>query len=189
MSKKADPREVLKDISKILEELNINYIVTGGLAVVVWGRPRYTADIDTVVEMDAGDVNKLAVALRKLGKAGYINEDAMHEALKNKGEFNFIDGRTGMKIDFWIATNTPFDKSRMERKTAEDIKGQRVYFTSPEDLIISKLQWYALSESTRHIEDIESVLDISRDKLDMDYLKKWAAKLDVNDILDNILAE
>ncbi|MEK7154002.1 MAG: hypothetical protein AAB792_00395, partial [Patescibacteria group bacterium] len=54
------------------------------------------------------------------------------------------------------------------------------YFVSPEDLILSKLLWYKKSQSTRHLEDVESVLKIS--KVDKKYLKNWAGKLDVAEI-------
>jgi len=187
MGKTADPRNVLADIAKILDGLKIKYIVTGGLAVVVWGRPRYTADIDTVVEMDTDDIGKLAKALRGLGKAGYINEDAVRDALKNEGEFNFIDGRTGIKVDFWVAKNTPFDQSRLKRRVARKINNQRVFFTSAEDLILIKLLWYRESASSRHIEDIESVFEISGKNLDMEYLKKWAERLGVAQTLRDAL--
>ncbi|MEX2144903.1 MAG: DUF6036 family nucleotidyltransferase [Candidatus Spechtbacterales bacterium] len=187
MKETTDPRNILVDIAKIFERLNMKYMVTGGLAVVVWGRPRYTADIDTVVEMDSKDVDKLAKALRELGEHGYISEDAMRDAIRNDGEFNFVDGETGMKVDFWIARNTPFDKSRLARRMSKDINGQKVYFTSPEDLILIKLLWHAKSHSTRHTEDIESVLDISGEKLDMEYLKKWAVKLSADKTLEEIL--
>ncbi len=50
--READPRQLLVSITKTLKYLNIPYLVTGGIAVLVWGRPRFTADIDIVVELD-----------------------------------------------------------------------------------------------------------------------------------------
>ena len=90
-----DPRHLLKKISQILEDLGISYFITGGMAVLIWGRPRFTADIDILVELDSKNVSRLERALLSLGKAGYVDKDAIEEALLKEGEFNFIDGETG----------------------------------------------------------------------------------------------
>ena len=176
-----DPRELLKNIVRIFERLKIPYLVTGGMAVLVWGRPRFTADIDIVVEIKPSDVGGLVNALKALGKAGYIDEDAATETVVNGGEFNFIDGTTGVKVDFWVSDNGDFDLSRFERCSTKEILGQKIFFTSPEDLILSKLKWFKESGSNRHLEDAESVLKISGEDLDMEHLKKWAEKLGVMD--------
>lgn len=176
-----DPRELLKSIAQIFERLNLPYLVTGGMAVLIWGRPRFTADIDIVVEIKPSDVEGLVKALRNLGKAGYIDENVAIYTVKGGGEFNFIDGVTGIKIDFWVSSNDPFDLSRFERRSAKEILGQKIYFTSPEDLILSKLKWFKESGSNRHLEDAESVMKISEKDLDRGYLEKWAEKLEITD--------
>src|SRR3989344_6518627 len=107
-----DLENTLKKVAKILQNLKISYLVTGGVAVVIWGRPRYTADIDLIIELKKEKVKKLIAALKN---KGYIDEDAVNEALKNMSEFNFIDNDTGMKVDFWILTNSAFDRSRLKR--------------------------------------------------------------------------
>lgn len=69
------------------------------MAIVVWGRPRYTADIDIIIELKKEKVKQLVLTLIK---EGYVDEDAVREALKYKSEFNFIDHETSLKVDFWI---------------------------------------------------------------------------------------
>ena len=182
-----DPRKLLIKVVQILERLNIPYIITGGMAVFVWGRPRYTADIDMVVEMQAEKVEDLAEELMKLGETGYVDTEAIREALKTEGEFNFVDGTTGMKVDFWILKKEPFDQSRLQRRVAKEVLGEQVYFSSPEDLILMKLLWARDSVSTRQLEDVESVLAISKGEIDMGYLTQWAKELGVQDILHKLL--
>jgi len=185
-----DPRKLLIRVAKIFKDLEIPYIVTGGIAVLIWGRPRFTADIDIVVELDWGKVDNLEKALMALGRFGYVDKGAMREALRQKGEFNFIDGNTGVKVDFWILNKSDqLDILRIRRKVLKKILGKTVYFISPEDLILSKLKWYELGESTRQLEDIESVLKISGEKLDMKYIRQWAKKLGALDILNDIIAK
>ena len=179
-----DPRHLLVQIAKILERLGIPYLVTGGIAVLVWGRPRFTADIDIIVELKQSEIKKLAQALRELGEAGYIDEESMKRALVSQGEFNYIDGQTGVKVDFWSLKGDAFDLSRLKRRVPKEVLGQKIYFTSPEDLILIKLRWYKESRSGRQLEDVESIFKISGDHLDKKYLQEWAKKLGVYEILE-----
>jgi len=178
--------ELLTKIARILKKLKIPYIITGGMAVSVWGRPRYTADIDIVVEMLEKNIESLAKELLSIDKDVYISEDAMKEALKSKGEFNFIHPQSGLKVDFWVVKDN-FEKLKIKRAITKTIDGQEISFSSPEDLIISKLEWYKLSNSTRQLEDIESVLKIS--KVDLKYIKNWAIKHGTIDILNQLIEE
>lgn len=175
----------LKKVAKILRKLKIPYLVTGGVAVVVWGRPRYTADIDIIIELKSKMVKEFVAAL---GKEGFVDENVVNEALKYQSEFNFLDKETFMKVDFWILQDSDFDRSRLKRAVARKIYGQRIYFSSPEDLILKKLLWFNESKSTRQLEDIHSVLAIIKDKLDYDYLRKWAKKQDTLDLLEEAIS-
>src|SRR3989338_1051496 len=168
-----DPQYLLVQVAKILNTLHIPYLVSGGLAVLVWGRPRFTADIDIVVELKQTDIPKLEQALNHLSPQGYIDRDMMNDALKRQGEFNFIDITTGIKVDFWILTDSLFDRTRLQRRQVKSISGEEVYFTSPEDLILIKLKWYQDSDSQRQLEDIESIFKITK-KIDKQYLKTMA---------------
>lgn len=185
--KEKGPLELLQQVAKVLQGLNINYFVTGGFAVSVWGRPRSTLDIDIVIKLIEPLVIPLAKALRAISKAGYIDENMAKEAIWRKGEFNFIDPASRLKVDFWIAKEDAQALLEFKRKKLKKIDGQKVYFVSPEDLILSKLRWYQQSQSSRQLEDIESILKISGKKLDMDYLKSRTKKLGYSKILNKLL--
>lgn len=181
-----DPRDLLVDVARILERLRITYAVTGGMALFVWGRPRFTYDVDIIVKLDPGAIDHLARALQALHEYGYISEEAMHHAWLRKGEFNFIDGRSGIKVDFWVIKENPFEREQIDRRVVRKIKGESVYFVSPEDLVLSKLLWHAESESARQLDDVESVLRVQK-KLDTAYLRRWAKKNSTSRILASLL--
>lgn len=178
--------KLLVKLAKIFEKLEIPYFVTGGIATVMWGRPRFTADIDIVIQLLPQKLDQFAAELLKIGKDVYLDKSTMADALRHQGEFNFIHPVSGLKVDFWILKNTPGDRIRLKRRVAKKIGKQNVYFTSAEDLILSKLLWYKETRSTRQLEDIESVLRISGSKLNMRYLKTWAEQLNVLEILDKL---
>jgi len=180
-----DPRHLLIKVAQILEQLDIPYAITGGMAVFVWARPRFTADIDIIVLMAQRHIALLAEAVQALSDASYIDTAVMRRALERHGEFNFIDGATGVKVDFFAMEGTPFDRSQLNRRMPQHILGHHVYFVSPEDLILSKLLWFQLGESAKQYEDIVSILRM-QPKLDWKYLKKWATIHKTADILNRL---
>ncbi len=181
-----EQEELLRKISKILKALGIPYIITGGIAVVVWGRPRFTADIDIVVELSVKKADRLAYELLEINKEAYVDRRMIQRALESKGEFNFIHPGAGLKVDFWIMKNDEFDRSRLTRRVKKKIAGVETYLSSPEDLILVKLLWYKEGESTRQLEDIESILKIQK-KLDWKYLKKWSKIQSTSRILASLM--
>lgn len=164
----------------------MKYAVTGGMAVFVWGRPRFTADIDIVVQLRKEDVERLAFALERLSKISYINKDAMHWALERRGEFNFIDGVSGIKVDFFVLREGAFERDQLRRRIAREVLEKKVFFVSPEDLILSKLRWHQAGESSRQLEDIASVLKMKK-KLDMRYIHMWAKIHRTDEVLESLL--
>lgn len=168
-----DPRHLLIKVAEILDRLDIPYAITGGMAVFVWARPRFTADIDIVVLLKPEHIRELVEVLRGLSEASYVDSHMIREAIERHGEFNFIDGATGMKVDFWPIGGRPFDEAQLKRRIAKTILGHEVDFVSPEDLILAKLLWYKEGKSSKQSEDIASVMEIQQ-HLDRKYLEKWA---------------
>ena len=173
MEEEIDPRHLLKKIAEILEILKIPYAITGGMAIYIWGRPRFTADIDIILELREKDVALFMKALKQIDKAGYVDANAMRRAIERRGEFNFIDNVSGVKVDFWVIGEDEFSRLKLKRRIPKMILGEKAYFLSPEDLILSKLLWSKESESELQLKDVESILKFQK-KLDLDYLRKWA---------------
>lgn len=184
-SESIDPRHLLVNVADVLSKFGIPYFVTGGMAVFVWGRPRFTADIDMAIRLRREDIDPLAEALRALSGGSYIDTNVMQDALLRRGEFNFIDGRTGMKVDFWILGDGLYENAQLQRRRKRTILHRQVYFCSPEDLILSKLLWYKKSESSRQHEDIESILHMQK-KLNRTYLKEWTKEHSTLPMLKNL---
>lgn len=174
-------QKFISQISSALEKLKIPYIITGGIAVSVWGRPRHTADVDIVVEIDRIEaMQNLISAIKKGLPKTYPDSEMAVNAFKRKSEFNIIESEYGLKADFFISDQTEYKKMAMKRGKLKKIGGKMIRFISAEDLILSKLLWFKESRSTRQLEDVASVMDIQK-KLDMVYIKKWVEKLKLQD--------
>lgn len=181
------PEELLAELSKILKDLKIPYAITGGFAISVWGKPRYTADIDIIVELLEKNITPLVKRMREVDKNVYADEDMIRSALLHKSEFNFIHPDTGIKVDFFVMDSTPYNKLKIKRAVLRDMYGAKAFFVTPEDLILSKLIWSKESFSQKQLEDIKTVLRNSKIKLDFKYLRDWAKKHGTIDILENLI--
>ena len=181
-----EQRKLLTEIARTLNDLRIPYVVTGSFALAVWGRPRYTADIDIVIQLLPQKLDELADALLDIGKDVYLDKDAMQEALEKHGEFNFIHPASGLKVDFWILKNEPYATEQIKRGKIKKIGNQQVKFISAEDLVLSKLVWYKSTGSERQLDDIRSVLKMQK-SLNLDYIKKWAQVQSTLKLLEPLL--
>ncbi|MEK7658467.1 MAG: DUF6036 family nucleotidyltransferase [Patescibacteria group bacterium] len=182
------PEELLAKITEILSDLKIPYAITGGFAISVWGKTRSTADIDIIVEMSEKNIKPLVKKIVEFDKNVYADEDMIRDALLHKSEFNFVHPDSGMKVDFFVLANNPYNKLKIKRAILQDVLGvAKAYFVSPEDLILSKLLWGKDSNSWKQKEDVKTILERQNEKLDLNYVKNWAEKQGTLEILEDLL--
>lgn len=165
------------ELLNLLNERKIPYMISGSVASMYYGEPRLTHDVDLVVDIKLDEALSLA---NLLSDQFYISEEGINDALKSKTMFNIIHNETGLKIDFWILTNSKFDNIRFNRRVKHIIEGQIYYFSSLEDTILIKLIWFKASGYVKHDEDIKSILKLNYENLDKKYLKKWIMELDLD---------
>ena len=178
--------EVLKEVITSLEELSIPYALTGGLAVSFYGYPRSTHDFDLIVQIPHGGQN-IKKLLSTFGKDFYISEQGIIDALLHKTMFNLIHHETGLKIDFWILKDDEYDREAFKRRRKWDLLDENISILAPEDMIINKLLWYKVSESDKHLNDVKGIYNVQKEKLDLNYLKKWAQKLSIYEFLSDVV--
>lgn len=154
-------------------------MVTGSFASSVHGVPRATQDIDVIVEPT---LDQLLTLMKTFVEPVYDSdtEEAIN-ALRHRTMFSVIDRRGIWKIDFILRKERPFSKREFGRRKKIDILGVLLYAATPEDLLLAKLEWAKLGESERQIRDAAGIIEIQGAKLDVDYVQKWAAALDVED--------
>ena len=65
----------------------------------------------------------------------------------------------------------------------------KVYVHSPEDLILNKVRYFGLSQQTKHVRDIASMIVFMGDQLDWAYIEEWAQKLNLTAAWYELLGE
>jgi hypothetical protein len=181
-----EPFELLGYVVAALERLGLRYLVTGSVATIYYGEPRFTNDIDIVAALPAARIAEFCRAFP--APEFYLSEEAVREAVRQGGQFNIIHPTSGLKVDVIIPEDTPFNRSRFSRglrvKPVADIEAS---FASPEDVIIKKLEYYRDGGSEKHLRDIAGVLKISGDRLDRAYLAEWVARLGLDAVWQAVL--
>ncbi len=184
-----DPKDGLERLMVCFDALAIPYFVGGSLASSLHGIWRQTSDVDLVADISPEKIEALA---RDLHKDFYADEEMMRSAVLHGRSFNVIHLPTAFKFDVFPALADPFQQSQMRRRARLSgaplgIAGA-IPAASVEDTILAKLAWYRQGESEQKWNDLRGIVKVKSKTLDRDYLRQWARHLQVEDLLDELLA-
>lgn len=165
-------------LASVLEDLAIPYFITGGMAAIAYGEPRFTSDIDVVADLQ--DAHVAPLLARFPGPAFYLSEQAVRTAVAHRFHFNVLHPSSGGKIDFMAASPSEYDRTRLSRRRRIALEDDlQPYFAAPEDVILKKLEFYQLGGSEKHLRDVASILLVLREQVDRAYVERWSAVLNI----------
>lgn len=118
----------------LLNENQIDYMITGSFVSSIQGEPGATHDVDIPVNMTQAAIPALIEAF--VPPDYYVSQSAIEEAIQHKSMFNLLDTTEGDRVDFWILTNESFDQSGFARKYEEKMIGVSMKISTPEDTIL-----------------------------------------------------
>ena len=171
----SDQLDVLKIVAAQLDGFGIPYMITGSLAASHYATPRFTRDIDLVVELDRLAADRLA---KSLASEFYVDEEALRSAVDRAGMTNIIHSQLLVKVDLIVRKDTPYRREEFRRRRSALLDGVTIWFVTPEDLVLSKLVWMRESGSEIQRRDVEGLLSSVGD-LDRVYVERWAGELGV----------
>ena len=157
-----------------LEAIGAWYAIWGGLAVVAYGEPRFTQDLDILLSPNEFQVSLFVRALEKTHY--HVDEIAVRQAMSG-GFFNVIHLGYHIKTDFFVPTEPELLAMITQRTYLPFDEIRRAAYLTPTSIVITKLRAYEDSRSTRHLEDIASIIRLQGNKLDDRRLDIAAARL------------
>lgn len=180
------PESLFLKVRAALESVGIPYMVTGSFVSGVHGVPRATHDLDVII---APTAQQLRALIAQFPDADFYAEleDAL-QAFRHQSQFNVIDQHSIWKIDFIIRKDRPFSRAEFDRRRVLDILGVALYAASPEDLVIAKLEWSKLGDSERQIRDAAGIIEVQGDGLNVEYIERWVAALELEEQWQKALA-
>ncbi|HEV3216349.1 MAG TPA: hypothetical protein VGZ27_11540 [Vicinamibacterales bacterium] len=179
-----DQFSILKLVTGRLDAAGIAYMLTGSIAAGYYAQPRMTRDIDLVVEVGPADAERIAAAF---APEFNCDVDVIRDAIARQSLFNLIHIEAVAKVDFVVKKDIPYRLEEFRRRRQVEIGGHLLWIVSPEDLILSKLAWAKASRSEIQLRDVRHLLTCVS-TLDQVYLDRWAATLDVTDLLREVRA-
>jgi hypothetical protein len=167
--------DFLKILIGFFDSNKIPYMLSGSVAMSTYTVPRFTRDFDFVVHLKQSDIINL---MKEFKEGYYCNEDAVRQAINEKGKFNIIDHKSGYKADFLILKDEPYRQEEFSRKRVIDFLELKLYVVSVEDLLLSKLIWIQDVQSSLQMEDIRQLASLP--DLDQVYIQRWLKTLKLN---------
>ena len=174
--------EVLNLITNRLNNGEINYMISGSIAVNYYSIPRMTRDIDIVINLNKSDISKF---IELFQNDFYLDNDVIKEETSNKGIFNLIHKDYFVKVDFILRKESEFKIMEFSRKRKISIKDNSMWIVSPEDLILAKLDWAKDSFSEIQLRDVQNLINSVKD-LDWEYINNWVKVLGLNEIYNKL---
>jgi hypothetical protein len=163
----------LKALKKLFRVTKIPYAVLGGMAVILYGEPRFTMDIDVNISLPS---HKMTLFLSEAKKYGFLPSCAKPESFaKTTGviPMRFMSVHPPGRCDIVIARN-PIEFSALKRSVSKKIGMIKAKFITAEDLVIHKIA----SDRPRDLEDLRGILMRQKGKLDLPYIFLWLKKID-----------
>ena len=161
-------QKLLKKIANELNAHNIPYMVIGGQAVLIYGEPRLTKDIDITLGVGVSKLNEINSIVEKLNLKILVDENFV----QNTMVLLVIDEKTGIRVDF-IFSFSLYEKQAIKRATDIKFGNTIVRFASLEDLIIHKI----IAGRAIDIEDVRSII-LKNPDYDTRYIKRWLQEFD-----------
>ncbi len=159
---------LLDKIARNLDRHKIPYMVIGGQAVLLYGEPRLTRDIDITLGLGPDALPSLLRLVRDVGLTPLVDPETF---VRKTLVLPCADGDTGIRVDF-ILSFSPYEQQALKRVRVETLGSASVRFASPEDIIIHKI----VAGRPRDLEDIRSIL-AKMPVLDASYIRRWLREL------------
>lgn len=125
-----------KELLQLLHESQVEYLIVGGFAVMKYGEPRYTKDLDVWVNNSPHNSLRLVEALRKFGAP--LEQDGITARTFAKKQVVYQIGVAPVRIDILTEITGVEFSHAWEKRVPSTFFGVPVHFISLDDLIANK---------------------------------------------------
>lgn len=177
--------EIAQAVVQALEAEGIPYMLVGSFSSNAYGIPRSTKDVDVVIELGEHPIRNV---VDRMGANFKLDPQMSFESVTMTIRHVIQAVGSEFKIELFHLSDDPHDLERFRRRKSVAMESGTAYVASPEDVIITKLNWYSKQNRLRDREDVRDVLAAQGDALDFDYIHSWCEKHRTRDLLDEIRA-
>jgi predicted nucleotidyltransferase len=161
---------IIARLAFVLTKHAIPYMIIGGQAVLLYGNPRLTKDVDVTLDLNVDSLNKAISVINEIGLK--VIPENYEEFVRDTMVLPVRDEKTSIRVDL-IFSFTPYEKEAIQRAQKVRLGGVDVTFAAPEDVIIHKI----FAGRPRDLEDVSSIL-AKQPNVDREYIRKWLREFD-----------
>ena len=174
--------EIFLRFTQRLEQAGVEYMVSGSVAAMFYGQPRFTTDIDLIVWMDLAGARRLS-QLFPPGDFYFPPWEivATEMTRERRGHFNILHIESGFKADVYLRGADPLRIWALERVKHVQFGGAVVRIAPPEYVIVRKLEFFREGRSEKHLRDIRMMLENSSEQISMTDLNGFIAERGLED--------
>lgn len=171
-----------------LNELGVRYMASGSVALIAYGEPRLTNDIDVVVALDREHIVRLPEVFPLSEFYCPPVEVMLVEAARDLGgHFNLIHHKSGFKADVYMSGRDPFHEWALARARRVDLEEGFYMVAPPEYVIVKKLEYFRSGGSEKHLRDIQSMLRVTPDLDERAELERQIAARGLQEVWKKVL--
>lgn len=189
----AEIEDILSRLEKIFSEIQLDYVIVGGLAAIIKGKTRTTTDIDLIIH---NNPKKIAKFLEKLKKNNFdVLDEQVQWAFKEGTNASIFDKSSVMRLDIKIAKK-PIDIEALNAGVIEHYNQMNLKIASVEYILLGKI-WFLGDISDipdselleyNDIIDFLNVFVNNKESCDLDWLKKKVSLMKLSSTLNRLLA-
>jgi predicted nucleotidyltransferase len=158
--------ELLKNIAQCLDDNKIPYMIIGGQAVLLYGIPRLTRDIDITLGVDTDKFSLIENICSKLNLR--IIPETPGDFARETKVLPTEETKSSIRVDF-IFSFTMYESQAINRTKNVPMSGYPLKFASCEDVIIHKM----IAGRAIDSEDVKNMLIKNKDSIDIEYIRRW----------------
>jgi hypothetical protein len=163
--------KLLAEIAPVLDRWCDGWYLFGAQAVTLFGRPRFTNDVDLTIRLRTADPTGFCQDMKSSGFS--LRTSDPEDFLRRTRVLPFLHVPTNVPVDVVLAGPGP-EETFLQRAVIVGIEGVQVPVASPEDLVVMKI----LAARVKDQEDAQGILDERMDRLDLSYIKSTLSMLE-----------
>lgn len=156
-------------ISSELQRRNISYMLIGGQAVLLYGEPRLTRDIDITIGVDVDRLDDVIAVTDALDLK--ILPQNIQDFVRKTMVLPAIHEETGIRVDF-IFSFSPYERQAIACARSVRMGDQDICFAAPEDVVVHKM----VAGRPRDMEDARGIL-LKNPGINKAYIRQWLADI------------
>lgn len=163
--------DILEKVCRFMGKEEIEYVIVGGIAVLIYGRPRSTMDVDIIIKIKEEEIANLVEFLKE--NEFRISSEDLRQVLAEKSNCTAFYRNSLFRLDI-RGVYTHFDRKTLQRRKEINYEVINLFLASPEDTLLNKI----LFGSEKDTEDAESVW-LRQEGLDLNYMEEMSRKLGI----------